>query len=118
MQYGLDSRNEHISLPSSIQLFLSFELHVFVCFIVFFLLRALTGLSLIMRAGSVNLSELTDPVFAPVFSTGGGVAGFCKKTNKQKKSDKTSIVSTKQYGKSALILFVYVYLRSCYNNQV
>lgn len=42
---------------------------------------ALTGLSLMMRAGSVNMSVLTEVVFAPVFSAGGGVA-FCKNKNK------------------------------------
>lgn len=37
---------------------------------------ALTGLSLMMRAGSANMSVLTEVAFAPVFSTGGGGA-FC-----------------------------------------
>lgn len=34
----------------------------------------LTGLSLIMRAGSVNTSALTEALFVPVFSVGGGEA--------------------------------------------
>lgn len=36
-----------------------------------------------IRAGSANMSVLTEVVFAPVFSTGGGGGGaFCKNDNK------------------------------------
>lgn len=54
---------------------------VLLCVLCLCFSRALTGRSLMMRAGSANMSVLTEVVFAPVFSTGGGVA-FCKNNSK------------------------------------
>lgn len=82
-----------ISSLSSIKLILS---HAAVCFT-----KVLTGLSLMMRAGSASMSVLTEVVFAPVFSTGGGVA-FCKKKQTKKK-----LIRKQHPTKDYLVWFAY-----------